>query len=263
MSGGWTTATVAVLAAAAVLAWPGEPRAALRPASLVLHTWARGGRARLHRRRWRFGAAAVADDSLVLIEAMATQVRAGAAPSVAWRLAHEVVGSGTHDGPDDGLAGARGPRGPGGPVGAGGPLSLGGPFSPGGPFSSGEPFGPGRPVAGTGNVAMRSLAAAWQVADETGAPLADVLDRLTDGLRQEADVEAEIEASLAAPRATSRLLGGLPLAGIAMGELIGAHPLAVLVGTTPGRVCAVGGLLLGLAGQLWSRYLVARVAAVV
>ena len=107
--------------------------------------------------------------------------------------------------------------------------------------------------------AWRSLAAAWRLSEQTGAPLADVLDRLAVGLRQEAEVEAEVEAALAAPRATARLLAGLPLVGVALGELIGAHPLAVLVGTPMGRVCAVGGLVLAGVGQLWTRALVARV----
>ena len=85
------------------------------------------------------------------------------------------------------------------------------------------------------------------------------LDRLAVGLRQEAEVDAEVEASLAAPRATARLLAGLPLVGVALGELIGAHPVAVLIGTAVGRTCALCGVLLAVAGQLWTRALVARV----
>jgi len=108
--------------------------------------------------------------------------------------------------------------------------------------------------------AWRALGAAWRMSEQTGAPLAEVLDRLAVGLRQEAEVDAEVEASLAAPRATARLLAGLPLVGIALGELIGARPVAVLLGTPVGRVCGLCGVLLAVAGQLWSRRLVDRVA---
>jgi tight adherence protein B len=107
--------------------------------------------------------------------------------------------------------------------------------------------------------AWSALAAAWRLSEQTGAPLADVLDRLAGGLRQEAEVDAEVEAALAAPRATARLLAGLPLVGVALGELIGAGPVAVLVGTPLGRVCAVGGLVLAGGGQLWTRSMVLRV----
>jgi tight adherence protein B len=110
-----------------------------------------------------------------------------------------------------------------------------------------------------GRPAWSALAAAWRLSEQTGAPLADVLDRLASGLRQDAEVDAEVEAALAAPRATARLLAGLPLVGVALGELIGARPVAVLVGTPLGRVCAVGGLMLAGAGQLWTRSMVRRV----
>jgi tight adherence protein B len=109
--------------------------------------------------------------------------------------------------------------------------------------------------------ALLALDAAWRLCDDVGAPLADVLSTVAEGIRQDADVEAEIEAALAAPRSTSRLLGALPVLALGLGQLMGAHPVQVLVQTTVGRVCAVTGLVLAAAGQWWTRRLVARTAA--
>jgi tight adherence protein B len=169
------------------------------------------------------GPGGAAGRAIAVVEALATQVRAGASPDAAWQLALELV---------DG-------KPPADPT----PTQRSG---PGGEGAAADP-------------AWRALGAAWRLSEQTGAPLADVLDRLTAGLRQELEVEAEVEASLAAPRATARLLAGLPLVGVALGELIGARPVAVLLGTPLGRGCALGGLLLAAAGQVWTRALVARV----
>jgi tight adherence protein B len=176
--------------------------------------------------RWRHrsadGPGGPAGRAIAVVEALATQVRAGASPEAAWQLALELV-----DGrrPDD-------------------PTQM-------------AASGPGREEES--DSAWRALGAAWRLSEETGAPLANVLDRLAAGLRQELEVEAEVEASLAAPRATARLLAGLPLVGVALGELIGARPVGVLLGTALGRGCALAGLLLAAAGQVWTRALVARV----
>jgi tight adherence protein B len=176
------------------------------------------------RRRRPGGPDGPAGRAIAVVEALATQVRAGASPDAAWRLALELVDGAP---PDEVRSEASGRSGP-------------------GDGDSGDP-------------AWRALGAAWRLSEQTGAPLADVLDRLAAGLRQELEVEAEVEASLAAPRATARLLAGLPLVGVGLGELIGARPVSVLLGTSLGRGCALGGLLLAAAGQVWTRALVTRV----
>jgi tight adherence protein B len=175
-------------------------------------------------------------EALAVVQALALQVRAGASPEAAWRQVVEVVvGESGHE-----------------PAFAG-PLPATG-WSTGGAAAHLGPSG-----AAASGPAWRAIGAAWQLSEQTGAPLADVLERLAVGLRQEAEVAAEVEAALAAPRATSRLLAGLPLVGVALGELIGARPVAVLLGTPLGRVCALAGLVLAGVGQLWTRALVARV----
>jgi tight adherence protein B len=205
------------------------------------------------------------------VEALAIQVRAGASPEAAWRHALEVMGAQdvTAQPRVGSLSAAERIRARLFPVKSSRRRTVPPGGSPGDSSSDGWLRGPlaagGTPAdlatdGGVGHAqAWRALAAAWRLSEQTGAPLADVLDRLAIGLRQEAEVEAEVEAALAAPRVTARLLAGLPVVGVALGELIGAHPLAVLVGTPMGRVCGVGGVVLAGVGQLWTRALVARV----
>jgi tight adherence protein B len=104
--------------------------------------------------------------------------------------------------------------------------------------------------------ACLGLAAAWQVADRTGAATADVLHRLAEGMRSEADARGARGAAMAGPQATSRVLTWLPLGGLAIGQLIGADPVAVLLGTGAGRVCLVVGGCLAATGTVWTRRLV-------
>ncbi len=105
------------------------------------------------------------------------------------------------------------------------------------------------------------LAAAWQVADRTGAPTADVLHRLAESMRSQADARGARAAAMAGPQATSRVLTWLPLGGLAIGQLIGANPVAVLLGTGVGRVSLVVGAGLALAGAVWTRRLVRSATA--
>jgi tight adherence protein B len=105
----------------------------------------------------------------------------------------------------------------------------------------------GRPGAS----ALASLAAAWTVAERSGAPLADVLERLGDGVRADLEVHREVESAVAPARATSRLLAGLPVLGLGLGGSLGSDPVHVLLDTVPGAVCLVGGVGLSLVGLLW------------
>jgi tight adherence protein B len=110
-------------------------------------------------------------------------------------------------------------------------------------------------VAGAEGLA--SVAAAWEVAARSGAGLAVVVDRVTDGLRHEADAAAEVTAALGPPRATARMLLALPALGLGLGASMGADPLAFLLRTYAGVGCLLLGLLLALAGVWWVERLAA------
>jgi tight adherence protein B len=94
------------------------------------------------------------------------------------------------------------------------------------------------------------------LSERTGAAPAGVLDRVAASLRADAAAAAARDAALAAPRATARLLLALPAAGLVLGRVAGAHPVAVLVGTVPGRWCAGAGLVLAGVGWFWVHVLV-------
>jgi tight adherence protein B len=86
----------------------------------------------------------------------------------------------------------------------------------------------------------------------TGAPLADLLDRIEADARASDRVEAVAKAQRAGVHATALLLAGLPLAGIALGYAIGADPVHVLLHTPFGAGCALVALALQVAGLAWS-----------
>ena len=96
------------------------------------------------------------------------------------------------------------------------------------------------------------VTAAWRVADVTGAPLADLLDRLEVDLRGLERVRLTAAAHAAGTRATAGLLAVLPVAGIAVGYGMGADPLHVLLHTPIGAACAGAAVLLQLLGLAWT-----------
>ncbi len=107
--------------------------------------------------------------------------------------------------------------------------------------------------------ALVSLATLWQVAARHGTGLADAVAVLADTSRREQDVRSQLDAHLAGPRATARVLSVLPLVGVAFGLLLGADPLAWLLGTRAGELCAVVGIALTVAGMAWTSRIAAGV----
>lgn len=112
----------------------------------------------------------------------------------------------------------------------------------------------GSPVAAG---VLRGMAACWSVAAQSGAGLADGMDRVAAlaGARQR--IGADLDAEVAAPRATARILSLLPLLGLALGELLGAGPISWLLTSPVGWLCGALGAGLLLVGRVWS----ARIAA--
>lgn len=103
----------------------------------------------------------------------------------------------------------------------------------------------------SGAESLRDLAAAWEVSERSGAPMARVLDRLGDGLRDERDIQREIDAGLGPARATARLMAVLPVFGLAMGMNLGSSPIHVLFGTLAGSLCLAVGAALACIGVSW------------
>jgi tight adherence protein B len=125
----------------------------------------------------------------------------------------------------------------------------------------GVPRGPCRRAGAAGSPetdAWLTVAAAWAVAIETGAPLAGCLRELARSQRALGQAQRDIDAALAGPRSTARLVLLLPVVGLLFGLLLGFDTFGTLVGTMPGLVCLAGAALLMLAAWQWSTAMVHR-----
>ncbi|GAA2074660.1 type II secretion system F family protein [Actinomadura alba] len=114
-----------------------------------------------------------------------------------------------------------------------------------------------RMAGAPGAEGLRLLAACWRIGAERGGALASVIQSLSDSLREEEAHRREVTAQLAGPRATARLLAGLPLLGLGMAAALGARPLAFLFGTPPGAACLLAGIGLDVLGLWWTQRLAA------
>ena len=113
--------------------------------------------------------------------------------------------------------------------------------------------------------AWRSLAAAWRVATQCGAPLAPALRGFAEGLRDREAARRDIRIALAGPQATARIaLAGpqatarivmvLPVVALLLGLLMGVD-LAATVATPIGAGAMIGGLVLVVLARRWIRRL--------
>ncbi len=100
--------------------------------------------------------------------------------------------------------------------------------------------------------ALAYLAACWEVAAETGAGLAGVVDELAESLTEREEQRGEVWARTAGPRTTALVLAGLPLVGMAMSAGLGGSPLVFLFTTPVGLLCLGAGVLLDLLGAWWT-----------
>ncbi|MEV6799673.1 hypothetical protein AB0M91_15175 [Micromonospora rifamycinica] len=108
----------------------------------------------------------------------------------------------------------------------------------------------------TGTDRLERLArSAVRLADRTGAPLAELLERVEADARAFDRGLAGAAAQAAGANATALLLAGLPLGGIALGYGIGVDPLAVLLHTPVGAGCALAAMGLQAGGLLWAERL--------
>jgi tight adherence protein B len=101
----------------------------------------------------------------------------------------------------------------------------------------------------------RLARAAVRLADRTGAPLAELLERIEADARSSDRGLAAAAAQAAGARATALLLAALPLGGIGLGYGIGVDPVAVLLHTPVGGACAVVAIALQITGLFWAERL--------
>lgn len=107
---------------------------------------------------------------------------------------------------------------------------------------------------------LNLLAALWQIAEVTGAPMAESLMRLSAQLEALRDSERKRQVAFAGPRSTMKLVLFLPIIGCGFSLLLGFNTLEVLVATPIGWVIGALGLGLLASGQLWSTRMLNRAA---
>ncbi len=114
-----------------------------------------------------------------------------------------------------------------------------------------------RAATAQGAEGLRAVAAGWEVAHQSGAALATVLERIAAGLRSDDEARSEVTACLGPPRATARLLAVLPVFGLALGSSMGARPITFLLSTNVGLLCLGLGSALACLGIFWVERLAA------
>lgn len=227
--------TVAGLAAGVV----GGPVGGVIAATYVglgLHEWDRSA----GRRRAGARHAAALDE----LSALIAELRAGIPPLMAAERFRSSAGAGfrTAGGLRVAAADAGGPRAPieGGRMGAARPRSMA-----------------GESTAADGRL-ERLTGAVWRLAERTGAPAADLLERIERDARAAGRSAKAAAAQAAGAQTTAVLLAALPLAGIALGTTMGGDPVEVLLRTPWGAACAITALALQCAGLKWAQRLTAK-----
>lgn len=103
----------------------------------------------------------------------------------------------------------------------------------------------GRP----GAAGLARLAAAWELAETIGQPLAPAVRSAAATLRRQLATDRVVAAELASARATARLLALLPVLALVLGGTSGTW--GFLLGSPAGIACLAVGVGLGAVGLAW------------
>ncbi|WP_055476949.1 hypothetical protein [Gordonia sp. HS-NH1] len=113
----------------------------------------------------------------------------------------------------------------------------------------------------TDGESWRRIGVAWQIADDRGLPMVDLLGAVRSDLQARRGFADRTRAGLSGPRATAAVLAGLPLLGMALGQATGAGPIQVLLGGGLGGILLMAGCGLVAAGIGWSERITGKVLA--
>ncbi|MGW0159908.1 type II secretion system F family protein [Mycobacterium sp. NPDC003323] len=103
------------------------------------------------------------------------------------------------------------------------------------------------------------MAVCWQLAQTHGLAIATLMRTAQHDIVERERFRARLDAALAGPRTTAAVLAGMPVLGIAMGQLIGAKPVGFLLAGGTGGAILVIGVTLSCVGLYWSDRIIAGV----
>jgi tight adherence protein B len=102
------------------------------------------------------------------------------------------------------------------------------------------------------------LAVCWRLAADHGLAISVLMRAAQRDIVERQRFTERVEAGLAGARATAVILAALPVVGILLGQLIGARPIAFLVGGGAGGWLLVVGVALVCIGLVWADRLTDR-----
>jgi tight adherence protein B len=105
------------------------------------------------------------------------------------------------------------------------------------------------------------LAVCWQLAADQGLAMSTLMQAAQLDIVERQRFSAQVRSGMAGARATAAILASLPVLSVLMGELIGARPVAFLLGGWLGGVLLVVGLTFVCGGLLWSDHITERAVA--
>ncbi|MDC4232356.1 type II secretion system F family protein [Actinomyces sp. B33] len=109
--------------------------------------------------------------------------------------------------------------------------------------------------------AARAVAAACVFTRALGAPLAEILNTVADGVDESEAAEDARRVASAGPVASARILTSLPLIALSAAWAMGADPWGFFTGGGAGGACGLVGVASLLGGHAVSRRMLARIRA--
>ena len=104
------------------------------------------------------------------------------------------------------------------------------------------------------NPELQAIAARiLKTANQVGAPVVPALERLVQVQLHKQSAQADLEAEFATPKATAKLVAWLPVAFLALSQLMGLPIVQAVTQSNLAKVSVVVGVGLLLIARLWSR----------
>jgi tight adherence protein B len=119
----------------------------------------------------------------------------------------------------------------------------------------------GVPILDRDDDLARDAMAAARLAHESGVPLADLVSALARVEVVRENARFAVAVAMAGPRASARLLGWLPVAGLAIGVVVEPRTIAVLATTVLGWGLVVVAVVLMAIGRRWMAALLRTASA--